>query len=230
MKNAVAELFTRFVAGFPQGKTQSCGQTRSRQGNCRRRPNRPFTRSWRKAGEANEEPLAVVAMTVPSLSPEDPALLELSSAVPGRTRRRTSSHGHSGMRFSGKRQGGNAHHPGLRWKNSAIIPTCTKLRPPTNRSPMSKSNSRFSTRAAPFWRLGPPAPRRSLGTGADRGNILCRAAAGGGPPPFADGRCIPPVVWRPTTPFVRRWRFGRSDRALPATHATPSLPSPSPGR
>ena len=80
MKNAVTELFTRFVAGFPHGEDAILRADQIQAGELPT-PARPPVHTVLvkgKQGQA-EELLAVVAMTVPSLSPEDPALLELYS-------------------------------------------------------------------------------------------------------------------------------------------------------
>ena len=76
MRNAVTELFTRFVAGFPQGEDAILRADQVQSGELP--PAKPPVHTVLAKGkeDGKEEPLAIVAMTVPSLSAEDAALLE----------------------------------------------------------------------------------------------------------------------------------------------------------
>lgn len=77
MRNTLSELFTRFVAAFPNGENAIVRADQVQAGELAM-PARPpvHTVLARARREGKEEPLAIVAMTLPSLSPEDPALLE----------------------------------------------------------------------------------------------------------------------------------------------------------
>ena len=78
MKNAVAELFTRFVAGFPHGAGAILRADQIQAGELPTPAKPPLHTVLVKGTQGGTEgPLAVVAMTVPSLSPEDPGLLEV---------------------------------------------------------------------------------------------------------------------------------------------------------